>query len=78
MIKNPNDIVDRLISDYLKITGDGLISAVLFGSAVSHEYHPGKSEISTIFIFNAFRLKKSRPVVFTGNGREGVLKLLIL
>ncbi|NLP04103.1 MAG: hypothetical protein GX089_16530 [Fibrobacter sp.] len=58
MIKNPNDIVDRLISDYLKITGDGLISAVLFGSAVSHEYHPGKSEISTIFIFNGIPVEK--------------------
>jgi len=58
VIKNPNDIVDRLISDYLKITGNDLISAVLFGSAVTHEYSPGKSEINTIFIFNDIPVEK--------------------
>jgi hypothetical protein len=50
MIKNPNDIVDELVSDYLNVHGDSLISAVMYGSAVSHDYRPGKSDINIILV----------------------------
>ena len=58
MIKNPNDIVEELISDYLVIFGSDLISAVLYGSAVSHEFSPGKSDINTVFVLTDTSLKR--------------------
>ncbi|NLE01259.1 MAG: hypothetical protein GX640_15440 [Fibrobacter sp.] len=52
MIKNPNDIIEKLTSDCLSIFGDNLISMALFGSAVSHEYTPGVSEITTLILIS--------------------------
>jgi hypothetical protein len=45
-IKNPNEIVNALVSDYQGIFGDDLISIIMYGSAVTHEYKPGKSDIN--------------------------------
>jgi hypothetical protein len=45
MIKNPNDIVQELTSDYLAVFGRDLKSVIMYGSAVSHEFRPGKSAI---------------------------------
>lgn len=58
VIKNPNDIVDELISDFVDISGTELVSVILHGSAVSHEYRPGKSVINTIFVFNDLPAEK--------------------
>lgn len=52
MIKNPNDIVEKLTSDYLDVFGDELISVIMYGSAVTHEYVPGFSEISIFILVN--------------------------
>ncbi len=49
-IANPNDIVEELVDDYRRIFGEDLISAVMYGSAVTHEYKPGFSEINTILV----------------------------
>ena len=50
MIKNPNDIVEELIADYLAVFGNELVSAVMYGSAVTHEYRPGKSDINIALV----------------------------
>lgn len=50
MIKNPNDIVDKLTSDYRAVFGEKLISVVMYGSAVTHEYIPGSSPISIFLL----------------------------
>jgi hypothetical protein len=52
MIKNPNDIVQELTSDYLAVLGDDLKSVIMYGSAVSHEFRPGKSSIVLAFVVN--------------------------
>lgn len=51
-IKNPNDIVDEYVGDYLDLFGDGLKSIVMYGSAVSHEFKAGKSDINMALFFN--------------------------
>jgi hypothetical protein len=63
VIKNPNDIVEELIADYLKIFGADLISAVMYGSAVSHEYRPGKSDINVFFVVKDNAIAKLAPSV---------------
>ena len=50
MIKNPNDIVQELTSDYLAVFGTELKSVIMYGSAVSHEFRPGKSEVVLVFV----------------------------
>lgn len=50
MIKNPNDIVDHLVTDFLSVSRENLISVIMHGSAVSHEFIPGKSLISISLI----------------------------
>jgi len=74
VIKNPNDIVEELIADYLKIFGDNLLSSIMYGSAVSHEYRPGKSDINLVFILTDNSIEKlvlSIPVQRKWN-RRGV------
>jgi predicted nucleotidyltransferase len=51
-IKNPNDIVEKLIADFSQAFGEKLISVILYGSAVSHEYRPGKSDINVAVILS--------------------------
>lgn len=50
MIRNPNDIVEKLVDDYLKAFQEQLVSVVLYGSAVTHEHIPGKSEIEILVV----------------------------
>jgi predicted nucleotidyltransferase len=45
-IKNPNDIVDEFVSDYRTAFGEHLVSVIMYGSAVTHEYRPGVSDIN--------------------------------
>lgn len=63
MIKNPNDIIEDLIGDYLKVFGDGLIGAVLYGSAASHEYSPGKSDINFALLLKDNSISRLRSCV---------------
>ena len=58
MIKNPNDIVEKLVADYLKIFGDDLVSVIMYGSAVSHEFRPGKSDINTLLVLKDNSIKR--------------------
>jgi len=50
IIKNPNDIVEQYVADYQAALGDNLVSVVMYGSAVTHEYKPGVSDINTILV----------------------------
>ncbi len=50
MIRNPNDIVEKLVADYSGVLGERLISVILYGSAVSHEYRPGKSDVNIALV----------------------------
>jgi hypothetical protein len=49
-IKNPNEIVSELVDDYKRAFGESLLGMVLCGSAVTHEYLPGVSDINSIAI----------------------------
>jgi predicted nucleotidyltransferase len=51
-IKNPNDIVESFVSDYRTVFNETLVSVVLYGSAVTHEYKPGKSDINIVVILS--------------------------
>lgn len=50
VIKNPNDIVDKLTSDYRAVFGEKLLSVVMYGCAVTHEYVPGSSSINIFLL----------------------------
>jgi hypothetical protein len=50
IIKNPNEIVAQLVDDYKLALCENLLSAVLYGSAVTHEYRPGISDINSILV----------------------------
>jgi predicted nucleotidyltransferase len=65
VVRNPNDIVDRYVADYRNVYGDNLVSVIMYGSAVSHEYRPGDSDINTLIVLNDFgigELGKSLPI----------------
>jgi predicted nucleotidyltransferase len=49
-IKNPNQIVDELIADYKTAFGDKLHSVIMYGSALSHEFSPGKSDVNILVV----------------------------
>jgi predicted nucleotidyltransferase len=64
-VRNPNDIVDRYVADYKNVFDDNLASVIMYGSAASHEYRPGDSDINTLIVLNDFgiaELGKSLPV----------------
>jgi hypothetical protein len=50
MIKNPNEIVESFVADYQKAFGDTLLSVIMYGSAVTHEFRPGKSDITMAIV----------------------------
>ena len=49
-IKNPNDIVTELVDDYKRVFEESLLGVVMYGSAVTHEYRPGISDINIVVI----------------------------
>lgn len=49
-IKNPTEIVEPFVSDYRRVFGDQLLSIIMYGSAVTHEYKPGISDINISII----------------------------
>ena len=66
IIRDPNQIVDKYVSDYLNALKDNLISVIMYGSAVSHQYRAGKSDINTLIITKSYEineLSKCRQVV---------------
>jgi predicted nucleotidyltransferase len=50
IIKNPNDIVTEIVDDYKRVFEDSLLGVVMYGSAVTHEYRPGISDINIVVI----------------------------
>jgi hypothetical protein len=57
-IKHPNEIVNEFVNDYRGIFGDDLISVILYGSAVTHEYQPGISNISFAVVLTDMSLSR--------------------
>jgi hypothetical protein len=49
-IKNPNEIIEGLVSDFNFVLGDNVVSIAMYGSAVTHEYKPGISDINIVLI----------------------------
>lgn len=55
MSKIPNDpkeIFEEITEDYKRIFGNGLISIILYGSAVGRDYRPGKSDINFMVVLS--------------------------
>jgi hypothetical protein len=50
IVKNPNEIVEELVADFRTVFGTSLISVIMYGSAVTHEYRPGKSDINIAIV----------------------------
>lgn len=50
MIKNPNDIVDKLVEEVAAVYGERLLSVIMYGSAVTHEFRPGKSDVNITLV----------------------------
>jgi predicted nucleotidyltransferase len=50
IIRNPNDIVDSYVADYRGVFGDNCSSVIMYGSAVTHEYRPGDSDINMLIV----------------------------
>jgi hypothetical protein len=67
IIKNPNEIVTDLINDYKRAVGDGLLAVIMYGSAVTHEYKPGQSDINIIVVLkdNSLALLKNLTPIAT-------------
>lgn len=55
-IKNPNDIVDEYVKDHLEIYGEGLLCIFMYGSAVTHEFVPGKSDVNMAIVLKDYSL----------------------
>ncbi|MBN1575774.1 MAG: hypothetical protein JW913_04435 [Chitinispirillaceae bacterium] len=65
MIRNPNDIVDRLVAGFSNAAGERLLGIAMYGSAVSHEYRPGKSDVNILVVLadtSAVVLRAIAPV----------------
>ncbi len=50
VIKNPDDIFPEITEDLKNIFGSGLLSIILYGSAVGQDYMPGKSDVNILVI----------------------------
>jgi hypothetical protein len=64
-VTNPGDIVEELVNDYTQALGEGLVSILMYGSAVTHEYTPGISDINIAVVTkkNSIRdINRSLPV----------------
>jgi predicted nucleotidyltransferase len=64
-IKNPNDIVEAFVADYRDLFNDELISVVMFGSAVTHEYRPGISDINMVIVLREYSIARIRSSIAT-------------
>lgn len=50
--KQPGEIFPGIVDDYKQLFGDDLISIILYGSAASDEYTPGKSDINFMIVLS--------------------------
>ncbi len=48
--KDPREVLPDIINDYKKVFGNDLVSVILYGSAASGEYIPGKSDINLMVV----------------------------
>jgi hypothetical protein len=80
MIRNPNDIVEKLVADLRGVFGERLLSVVMYGSAVTHEFCPGKSDVNVALVFDAMpvSLLEKGAKVFAAWMRRGVAAPLLL
>ena len=80
MIRNPNDIVEKLVAELRGVFGEHLRSVVLYGSAVSHEFKPGKSDVNIAVVFDEMpvSLLEKGTDVFRTWMRRGVAVPLLL
>ncbi|MBN1307498.1 MAG: hypothetical protein JXA18_06250 [Chitinispirillaceae bacterium] len=65
MIRNPNDIVDSLVAGFSGAAGERLLGITMYGSAVSHEYRPGASDVTILVVLadtSAVVLRAIAPV----------------
>jgi predicted nucleotidyltransferase len=65
-IVNPNDIVEEFVTDYRNLFGDDLVSVVMYGSAVTHEYRPGISDINTVVVLKDYSIEHIQKCLKTG------------
>lgn len=56
-IKNPNDIVGKYVEDQQEAYGSDLLAILMYGSAVTHEYDPKKSDINIAIILKDFSIE---------------------
>jgi predicted nucleotidyltransferase len=50
--KEPKEIFPSIIDDFKQLFGDDLVSIILYGSAASGEYVPGKSDINFMIVLS--------------------------
>lgn len=61
-VKNPNDIVDDYVNDHLAVFQDNLQAIMMYGSAVTHEFIPGKSDVNMAIVVKNFELNELMAV----------------
>lgn len=61
-VNNPNDIVDEYVKDHLHIFEDNVLSIIMYGSAVTHEFIPGKSDVNMIHVLKNNSLRTLAPL----------------
>ncbi|MBW1740011.1 MAG: hypothetical protein JRJ42_02620 [Deltaproteobacteria bacterium] len=50
--KEPDEIFPSIVDDYKGLFGEDLVSVILYGSAVSADYVPGKSDINFMIVLS--------------------------
>ena len=53
--KDPKEIFDEIINDYKALFGEDLVSIILYGSAASGDYIPGRSDINFMIVLSENR-----------------------
>ena len=79
-IKNPNDIVTELVDDYKQVFGEVLLGVVMYGSAVTHEYRPGVSDVNILVVLadNAIeQVRKCRHIAQKWHKRNVAIPFFI-
>lgn len=50
--KDPKEIFPGIVDDYKSLFGEDLVSVILYGSAASNDYIPGKSDINFMIVLS--------------------------
>lgn len=50
--KDPKEIFPSIVDDYKSLFGEDLVSVILYGSAASSDYRPGKSDINFMIVLS--------------------------